>query len=100
MDPSPGARPYRAPAGCPMHQKQTSLYGPEFAADPHRVYDAFRAHGPAAPIELAPGVDATLIVQHEAALRVLQNPALFARTRGAGRRCARAPYRWTARCCR
>ncbi|MFD8434809.1 cytochrome P450 [Streptomyces microflavus] len=79
MDPSPGATPYSAPAGCPMHQKQTSLYGPEFAADPHRVYDAFRAHGPAAPIELAPGVDATLVVQHEAALRVLQNPALFAR---------------------
>ncbi|CAM5666120.1 Cytochrome P450 OS=Streptomyces microflavus OX=1919 GN=Smic_37330 PE=3 SV=1 [Streptomyces microflavus] len=79
MDPSPGATPDSAPAGCPMHQKQTSLYGPEFAADPHRVYDAFRAHGPAAPIELAPGVDATLIVQHEAALRVLQNPALFAR---------------------
>ncbi|WP_127465939.1 cytochrome P450 [Streptomyces sp. B27] len=79
MDPSPGATPYSAPAGCPMHQQQTSLYGPEFAADPHRVYDTFRAHGPAAPIELAPGVDATLIVQHEAALRVLQNPALFAR---------------------
>ncbi|MGW9304522.1 cytochrome P450 [Streptomyces cyaneofuscatus] len=79
MDPSPGATPYSAPAGCPMSQQQTSLYGPEFAADPHRAYDAFRAHGPAAPIELAPGVDATLIVQHEAALRVLQNPALFAR---------------------
>ncbi|MFJ8971891.1 cytochrome P450 [Streptomyces anulatus] len=79
MDPQPGATPYSAPAGCPMHQQQTSLYGPEFAADPHRFYDAARTHGPAAPIELAPGVDATLIVQHEAALRVLQNPALFAR---------------------
>ncbi|MFD6423225.1 cytochrome P450 [Streptomyces sp. NPDC060198] len=80
MDPSPGANPQGAPSGCPMHQgRQTSLYGPEFAADPHRVYEALRAHGPAAPIELAPGVEATLVVQHEAALRVLQNPSLFAR---------------------
>ncbi|MEE1753555.1 cytochrome P450 [Streptomyces sp. SP18CS02] len=80
MDSQPGASPYSVPAGCPMHrERQTSLYGPEFASNPQRVYDEFRAHGPAAPIELAPGVDATLIVQHEAALRVLQNPALFAR---------------------
>jgi cytochrome P450 len=60
-------------------ERQTSLYGPEFASDPQRVYDEFRAHGLAAPIELAPGVEATLIVQHEAALRVLQNPSFFAR---------------------
>lgn len=53
MDPQPGATPYSAPAGCPMHQQQTSLYGPEFAADPHRLYEAARTHGPAAPIELA-----------------------------------------------
>ncbi|MEE1795243.1 cytochrome P450 [Streptomyces sp. BE308] len=80
MDSQPGATPYSAPAGCPMHEeRQTSLYGPEFASDPHRVYDSFRANGPASPIELAPGVEATLVVQHEAALRVLQNPALFAR---------------------
>ncbi|WP_299529920.1 cytochrome P450 [uncultured Streptomyces sp.] len=80
MDSQPGATPYGAPTGCPMHAKsQTSLYGPEFAANPHAVYDELRAQGPAAPIELAPGVDATLVVSHEAALRVLQNPALFAR---------------------
>ncbi|MFI9626913.1 cytochrome P450 [Streptomyces sp. NPDC052042] len=80
MDSSPGATPYNAPSGCPMHgERQASLYGPEFAADPQHVYDALRALGPAAPIELAPGVDATLVVQHEAALRVLQNPSYFAR---------------------
>ncbi|MER6104812.1 cytochrome P450 [Streptomyces sp. NPDC001832] len=80
MDSQPGATPYSAPSGCPMHgERQTSLYGPEFASDPHRAYDEFRAHGLAAPIELAPGVEATLIVQHEAALRVLQNPSFFAR---------------------
>ncbi|WP_405714309.1 MULTISPECIES: cytochrome P450 [unclassified Streptomyces] len=80
MDSSPGSTPYSAPTGCPMRgERQTSLYGPEFAADPQRVYDEFRAHGLAAPIELAPGVEATLVVQHEAALRVLQNPSYFAR---------------------
>ncbi|MFE7754442.1 cytochrome P450 [Streptomyces sp. NPDC057418] len=80
MDSRPRATDDTPPPECPMHQgRQTSLYGAEFAADPHRVYDAFRAHGPVAPIELAPGVEATLVVEHEAALRVLQNPALFAR---------------------
>ncbi len=63
-----------APAGgrCPMHDAA-------FAADPHQVYDRLRAHGPAGPVELAPGVDATLVVGHETALRVLQNSTLFAR---------------------
>ncbi|MEV6805160.1 cytochrome P450 [Streptomyces sp. NPDC051132] len=63
-----------APAGarCP-------LYDPEFAADPQQVYDRLRAQGPAGPVELAPGVDATLVVGHEMALRVLQNTTLFAR---------------------
>jgi len=66
-------------ARCPM-------YDGSFAADPQKVYDYLRAHGPAGPVELAPGVDATLVVEHETALRVLQNPGLFARD---GRR-------WTA----
>jgi cytochrome P450 len=61
-----------SPARCPMH-------GADFADDPHAVYDALRAQGPAGPVELAPGVDATLVVGHEAALRVLQNNTLFAR---------------------
>jgi cytochrome P450 len=59
-------------ARCPMH-------GADFAAAPHDVYDRLRAAGPAGPVELAPGVEATLVVGHEAALRVLQNDALFAR---------------------
>lgn len=63
-----------APAGarCPMHDAA-------FATDPHQVYDRLRAHGPAGPVELAPGVDAHLVVDHELALRVLQNSTLFAR---------------------
>lgn len=59
-------------ARCPM-------YDGSFAADPQKVYEYIRAHGAAGPVELAPGVDATLIVGHETALRVLQNPTFFAR---------------------
>jgi cytochrome P450 len=59
-------------ARCPM-------FDGTFAADPQQIYEFVRAHGPAGPVELAPGVDATLVVEHETALRVLQNPSLFAR---------------------
>ncbi|MFB9394408.1 cytochrome P450 [Streptomyces echinatus] len=55
------------------------MHDASFAADPHQVYDRLRAHGPAGPVELAPGIDATLVVGHETALRVLQNSTLFAR---------------------
>ncbi|WP_369395016.1 cytochrome P450 [Streptomyces sp. CG1] len=55
------------------------MHDAAFAADPHQVYDRLRAHGPAGPVELAPGIDATLVVGHETALRVLQNSTLFAR---------------------
>ncbi|MCX4659604.1 cytochrome P450 [Streptomyces uncialis] len=79
MDAHSGSTPQTPPPGCPMHQGRTPLYGEEFAADPYGTYDRMRAQGPAVPVELAPGVDATLVIQHEAALRVLQNPALFVR---------------------
>nr|WP_225821818.1 cytochrome P450 [Streptomyces sp. TML10] len=55
------------------------MHDAAFAADPHQTYDRLRAQGPAGPVELAPGVDATLVVGHETALRVLQNSTLFAR---------------------
>ncbi|MFE8946969.1 cytochrome P450 [Streptomyces sp. NPDC007856] len=55
------------------------MHDATFAAAPHQVYDRLRAHGPAGPVELAPGIDATLVVGHETALRVLQNTTLFAR---------------------
>jgi cytochrome P450 len=71
MDHTPAADGGTA-ARCPMH-------GADFAAAPHDVYDTLREQGPAGPVELAPGVEATLVVGHEAALRVLQNNTLFAR---------------------
>ncbi|MCX2925067.1 cytochrome P450 [Streptomyces sp. NEAU-W12] len=55
------------------------MHDASFAADPQALYDRLRAHAPAGPVELAPGADATLVVGHEMALRVLQNTELFAR---------------------
>lgn len=59
------------PPGCPHHQP---LCGPDFAADPAAVYATLRAHGSTAPVELAPGVRATLVTGYEAALHVLRSP--------------------------
>jgi cytochrome P450 len=57
---------------------RTPLYGPEFAEDPHGVYARLRqSHGSVAPVELAPGVDAHLVVGYETALQVLREPDTF-----------------------
>jgi cytochrome P450 len=55
------------------------LYGPEFAADPGRVYAALRAHGGLAPVELSPGVPATLVIGYDAALEVMRDTGRFPR---------------------
>lgn len=69
------------PPGCPAHNsgKSVPLHGPEFAANPQAFYEYLRQHGPAAPVELAPGVEASLVTDYAAALHVLQNPDTFAR---------------------
>ncbi|MGQ4374675.1 cytochrome P450 [Streptomyces sp. SAS_267] len=64
------------PPGCPARQ---SLYGPEFAADPTEVYRRLRESGPTAPVELAPGVRATLVTGYDAALHVLRSPETFSK---------------------
>ncbi|MFD6354318.1 cytochrome P450 family protein [Nocardia tengchongensis] len=54
------------------------LHSPEFAADPHRAYDDLRRrYGPVAPIELADGIPATLILGYREALRILADPEHF-----------------------
>ncbi|PJE99778.1 cytochrome P450 [Streptomyces carminius] len=54
------------------------LHAPEFAADPHRAYAEMRAtHGPLVPVELAPGVPATLVIGYQAAVRILNDPENF-----------------------
>ncbi|MGW5753039.1 cytochrome P450 [Nocardia rhamnosiphila] len=55
-----------------------SIYSEEFANDPHGAYTAMRdRHGALVPIELAPGVPATLVIGYAAALRILNDPERF-----------------------
>ncbi|MGI5255484.1 cytochrome P450 [Actinacidiphila glaucinigra] len=76
----PGSTP---PPGCPAHADSTGiavpLFGPEFAADPDSVYAQLRRSGPAAPVELAPGVRAMLVTSYDTALRVLRTPQTFSK---------------------
>ncbi|MEU1527141.1 cytochrome P450 [Nocardia rhamnosiphila] len=54
------------------------MHSPEFAADPHRFYHEMRAEfGDLAPVELAPGVPATLVLGHQTAVRILHDPDHF-----------------------
>jgi cytochrome P450 len=55
------------------------LYGIEFARNPDQVYAQLRQHGPTAPVELAPGVPATLVTSYDTALDVLRDPETFAK---------------------
>jgi cytochrome P450 len=68
--------PPSPPPGCPAHGR-VPLYGPEFAADPNSYYAWLRHYGATAPVELAPGVEATLVTDYSAALQLLQNPDIF-----------------------
>jgi cytochrome P450 len=62
------------------------LYGAEFAADPMTAYTRLRAHGPVAPVEIAPGVHAWLVTGYETALAVLRSPERYSKD----------PRRWRA----
>ncbi|MGV9817453.1 cytochrome P450 [Nocardia xishanensis] len=79
--------PHAAPAGvCPVPHgspigtdgPRVRLYTEEFAADPHRAYRQMRRqYGSLAPVELAPGVPATLVIGYHTALRILNDPEHF-----------------------
>nr|WP_280460438.1 cytochrome P450 [Nocardia carnea] len=57
---------------------RVALHAPEFAADPHRAYREMRRRwGSLVPVELAPGVPATLVVGYNTALRILNDPDRF-----------------------
>ncbi|WP_063044677.1 cytochrome P450 [Nocardia pseudovaccinii] len=54
------------------------LYSPEFAADPHTAYREMRSrYGAMAPVELAPEVPATLVLDYYTAVRILNDPDHF-----------------------
>ncbi|GGW38661.1 cytochrome P450 [Streptomyces lucensis JCM 4490] len=55
-----------------------ALYDAEFAEDPHRAYARMRDRfGPLVPVELAPGVPATLVIGFHQARRILNDPLHF-----------------------
>ncbi|MBF6171072.1 cytochrome P450 [Nocardia blacklockiae] len=67
-----------APAVRPELEYRYPLYTPEFAQNPHAVYtDMRREFGPLAPVELAPGVDATLVIGYNLAVEILGDPDRF-----------------------
>lgn len=73
-----GHRP--APGPQAHAEARTPLYGPEFAADPAAVYARLRHRfGPAAPVELADGVPAVLVLDYQLALAVLRSPDTFSK---------------------
>ncbi|MFC9997246.1 cytochrome P450 [Nocardia sp. NPDC127526] len=54
------------------------LYTEEFAADPHGSYrEMRRRYGSLVPVELAPGVPATLVIGYHDAVRILNDPEHF-----------------------
>ncbi|MYT32116.1 cytochrome P450 [Streptomyces sp. MspMP-M5] len=79
------------PPGCPAHgmppqapappdaYAPVKLYGPEFAADPQRVYAQLRQYGAVAPVEIAPEVTAMLVTDYRAALDLLNDDSTWSK---------------------
>ncbi|MEU1960105.1 cytochrome P450 [Nocardia sp. NPDC019304] len=65
---------YGSPVSAESHVR---LDDPAFAADPHRVYEDLRRHGPLVPIELSAGVPATLVIGYQVAVRILNDETHF-----------------------
>lgn len=54
------------------------MYSPEFAADPHGAYRRMRRdYGSLVPVELWPGVPATLVIKYATAVRILGDSSHF-----------------------
>jgi hypothetical protein len=67
---------YGSPIDTDHHR--VSLYSAEFAADPHRAYQEMRSrYGSLVPVDLAPGVPATLVIGYRTAVRILHDPEHF-----------------------
>ncbi|MEU4312024.1 cytochrome P450 [Nocardia sp. NPDC024068] len=83
MSTVPSATPASSSSSRPISpfdsdEPRVSLFAPEFAADPHAYYRAMREQGRSMiPVELAPGVPATLVVDYRTAVRILNDPEHF-----------------------
>ncbi len=74
---APGPRTAHHP-GMEPDGERVPLYTGEYTRDPMRVFQEMRAkYGSMAPIELAPGVPATLVLGYHTAVRILQDPEHF-----------------------
>ncbi|MFJ3533635.1 MULTISPECIES: cytochrome P450 [unclassified Streptomyces] len=56
-----------------------ALYGPDFAADPHGHYRRLREDGPLAQVRIAPGVEAMLVTDYQAAVDLLRDTHTFSK---------------------
>jgi cytochrome P450 len=67
-----------APAGSASPPTRFALHDAEFADDPHAAYERMRRDfGPLVPVDLAPGVPATLVIGFHQARRILNDPLHF-----------------------
>ncbi|WP_040801055.1 cytochrome P450 [Nocardia higoensis] len=58
--------------------QRVRLYSTEFTVDPHGAYREMRErYGSLVPVELAPGVPATLVIGYRTALSILNDPERF-----------------------
>lgn len=59
-------------------EPRVPLYSEEFAADPHAAYRRMRSrYGTMVPVEIWPGVPATLVLGYRTAVRILNDPEHF-----------------------
>lgn len=69
--------PYSAPARTDLPPR-VALYTEEYAADPHHAFEQMRQrHETLAPVELAPGIPATLVIGYHTAIRIFNDPEHF-----------------------
>ncbi|MFF0494157.1 cytochrome P450 [Nocardia sp. NPDC003482] len=70
----------RTPHGSPIDNDgpRIPLFTDEFTADPHSIYREMRRRfGSLVPVELAPGVPATLVIGYRTAVQILNDPEHF-----------------------
>ncbi|MFE3546366.1 cytochrome P450 [Nocardia sp. NPDC059177] len=76
--PQTSAEPTRTTPAPLSDGERVPLYSPEFAADPQATYRAMRRRfGSLVPVDLVPGVPATLVIGYRTAVEILNDPDHF-----------------------